>query len=149
MVWWACEEQEQILFYSSMTNSHIGSLVCFSEGEDPRQLDTICGACNGESSGNEAQTNFEDLGTKGKGIDICKRLHSLTSRMGREFVTSTIGNFQGCTHLRPCTACEDYKEARFYDLNGKTLIPGLIEPHLHPSSGINKLLIFGPKSLLL
>lgn len=30
-------------------------------------------------------------------------------------------------------ALKDYKEARFYDLNGKTLIPGLIEPHLHPS----------------
>ena len=30
-------------------------------------------------------------------------------------------------------ALEEYKEARLYDLDGKTLIPGLIEPHLHPS----------------
>lgn len=30
-------------------------------------------------------------------------------------------------------ALKDYKDATLYDLNGKTLIPGLIEPHLHPS----------------
>ena len=30
-------------------------------------------------------------------------------------------------------AIKKYKDATLYDLNGKTLIPGLIEPHLHPS----------------
>ena len=30
-------------------------------------------------------------------------------------------------------ALKDYKDATLYDLDGKTLIPGLIEPHLHPS----------------
>jgi len=30
-------------------------------------------------------------------------------------------------------AFKDYKDATLYDLDGKTLIPGLIEPHLHPS----------------
>ena len=30
-------------------------------------------------------------------------------------------------------ALKEYKDATLYDLDGKTLIPGLIEPHLHPS----------------
>ncbi|MCP4803458.1 MAG: amidohydrolase family protein [Bacteroidetes bacterium] len=30
-------------------------------------------------------------------------------------------------------ALDKYEDANLYDLNGKTLIPGLIEPHLHPS----------------
>ncbi|MEX0359459.1 MAG: hypothetical protein AB3N10_00595, partial [Allomuricauda sp.] len=30
-------------------------------------------------------------------------------------------------------ALKEYKDANLYDLDGKTLIPGLIEPHLHPS----------------
>ncbi len=30
-------------------------------------------------------------------------------------------------------ALKDYKDVAFHDLKGQTLIPGLIEPHLHPS----------------
>ncbi len=30
-------------------------------------------------------------------------------------------------------AINEYRNVNLHDLNGKTLIPGLIEPHLHPS----------------